>query len=195
MIILASGSATRAALLERAGLTVEREKPGVDEDEIKLSYRQAGAEAGDCALALAEAKALRVAARHPGALVIGADQMLVCGKLWLDKPKHKDEARGQLRALRGESHELVTAACVARDGAVIWRHIDRPKLTMRRFDDDFIETYLAAIGPEDLNAVGAYRIEGLGIQLFAKVEGDFFAILGLPLLPLLDFLRGHGEVP
>ena len=146
-------------------------------------------------MALAEAKALRVASRFPGYLVIGADQMLVRGKNWLDKPRDKDDARQQLRSLRGESHELVTAVCVVKNGSVIWRLLERPKLTMRRFDDAFIETYLAAIGPEDMGAVGAYRIEGLGIQLFAKVEGDFFSILGLPLLPLLDFLRGHGEVP
>jgi septum formation protein len=138
---------------------------------------------------------LRVSSRRPGVLVIGADQMLVCSGEWFDKPTHRDDARAHLLALRGRAHELVTAASVARDGAVLWRALERPRLVMRRFSDTFVEAYLDAIGDAAFASVGAYQLEGRGVQLFAVVEGDFFAILGLPLLPLLDFLRGHGLVP
>jgi septum formation protein len=174
---------------------VGREPSRIDEDAVKAAFRAEGADAAGCATALAEAKALRVSARRPGALVIGADQMLVCDGEWFDKPAGRPEARAHLLALRGRAHELVTAACVARDGAVLWRILDRPRLVMRRFSDAFVDDYLDAVGEAALASVGAYQLEGRGVQLFAAVEGDFFAILGLPLLPLLDFLRGHGAVP
>jgi septum formation protein len=194
-LILASGSAIRAELLARAGLSVTSEPAAVDEDAIKASFRAERADPATCATALAEAKAERVGRRHPGALVIGADQILVCNGVWFDKPPDRAHARAQLQALRGRGHELVTAVCVSRDGAVLWRHVDRPRLTMRRFSEEFLDAYLERAGEGVLSSVGAYQLEGLGAQLFAKVEGDFFAILGLPLLPLLDFLRGHGAVP
>jgi septum formation protein len=193
-VVLASASATRAAILAHAGLEVLRDSSGVDEDEIKRSFRREGLDAASCATALAETKAMRVAARHTGALVIGADQMLDCAGTWFDKPRDRDEARAQLLALRGKRHELVSAVAVVRNGAVIWRLVDRSRLTMRAFSDAFLDTYIAALGDDVLSSVGVYQLEGLGAQLFDKIEGDYFSILGLPLLPLLDFLRGHGAV-
>jgi septum formation protein len=193
-VVLASASAARAALLERAGLAVLREPAGIDESAIKAAFRGEGRDAGQCAAALAEAKALRVSARRPGALVIAGDQLLVRDERWFDKPASRAEAREHLLALRGRRHELVTAACVARDGALLWHIVERPFLFMREFSDAFLDAYLAALGDDVLSTVGAYRLEGPGAQLFARLEGDYFSVLGLPLLPLLEFLRGHGVV-
>jgi len=193
-LILASASEARALLLERAGLIMRHEAARIDEEEIKASFRAAGAEPATCAAALAEAKAQRISHRHEGALVIGADQMLVCDGAWFDKPRDLTQARAHLIALRGRTHELVTAVCVTRNGAVLWHLVDRPRLTMRRFSDAFLDDYLAAVSETALASVGAYQLEARGAQLFARVEGDFFSILGLPLLPLLDFLRGHGAL-
>jgi len=194
-VILASASATRAALLAEAGLALRTNPAGIDENALKSALRANGTEAGDAALALAEAKALPVSVRHEGALVIGADQMLVLDRRWFDKPRSAAEAREHLLVLRGRRHELVTAVCVARDGAVLWRHVERPSLVMRAFSAAFLDAYLATIGDDVLTTVGGYRLEGRGVQLMARVDGDFFSILGLPLLPLLEFLRGHGAVP
>jgi septum formation protein len=193
-VVLASASAIRAELLIRAGLAVERDAAGIDEAEVKRSFRREGLSAARCAEALAIAKATRVGTRHPGALVIGADQLLDCGGTWFDKPRDLAEARAQLQALRGKSHELATAVVVGQNGAVLWQHVERPRLVMRDFSDQFLDEYLAALGDDLLTAVGAYQLEGRGVQLFARIEGDYFAILGLPLLPLLDFLRGHHAV-
>lgn len=194
-IVLASASVARARLLADAGIPVLRDPAALDEDEIKTSFRKAGLDVESCALALAENKASRVSLRHPDALVIGADQMLECGGAWFDKPRDRGQARAQLAALRGRQHELISAVAVARNGAVLWRTIDRPRLTLRAFSDTFLDAYLAAMGDAALHSVGAYQIEGLGAQLMARIEGDYFAILGLPLLPLLDFLRDQGVVP
>jgi septum formation protein len=194
-IILASGSVARGRLLHDAGIRVAIERAGLDEEDIKHAFRAEGRSAQDCATALSEAKATRVSDRRPGTLVIGADQILVCEGAWFDKPADMDEARRQLLALRGKPHELVTAVTVVRDGAVLWHHVARPRLAMRAFSDGFLDAYLASIGDRALATVGAYELEGLGAQLFARIDGDYFSILGLPLLPLLDFLRGHGAVP
>jgi septum formation protein len=193
-LILASGSAIRAELLRRAGVGFTIEAAAVDEAEIKSSFRAERRPAVECAVALAEAKAARVSRRHAGALVIGADQILVCDGIWYDKPSDRAAARDQLAALRGKRHELVSALCVLRDGERLWHVVERPALTMRRFSDSFLEEYLDAAGDAVLASVGAYQVEGRGVQLFERIEGDFFAILGLPLLPLLAFLRGHGVV-
>jgi septum formation protein len=195
MTVLASSSRIRAALLTEAGVKLTRDPARIDETEIKAFNRRKGAEAGVCAMALAEAKALTVAARHPDALVIGADQLLNCGGTWLDKPRGRADAREQLVMLRGQSHELATAVCVARGANVIWHDLQRPRLVMRQFSDGFLDSYITALGRDDLAAVGAYRLEGPGIQLFERIEGDYFSILGLPLIPLLEFLRGQGELP
>jgi septum formation protein len=190
-LVLASASAARAAILENAGFRVTRVPAAIDEDEVKAAFRREGGDAATCATALATAKAERISRRHRGALVVGADQMLVCGDVWFDKPPDLDHARAQLVALRGRTHELVTAAVVFRDGADLWHHVARARLTMRPFSDAFLDEYLAAAGERVLGSVGAYQLEGLGVHLFSRIEGDYFTILGLPLLPLLDFLRAQ----
>jgi septum formation protein len=192
--ILASGSVVRARLLRTAGIDVDIQTSAVDEDEIKASFRADGASAGDCAMTLAELKATRVSKRHPYRLVIGADQMLVQGEDWFDKPANLAAARAQLHRLSGKPHLLVTACVVALNGVPIWREQADSTLVMRPLSDAFIGQYLQAAGDEVLSSVGAYQLEGLGVQLFERVEGDFFAILGLPLLPLLGFLRERGVI-
>lgn len=192
-LILASGSAARRHMLEAAGLTFQVVSPRVDEEAAKASYRAAGMKPRDQADALAEIKALSVS-RSTADFVIGADQMLAVEGHVLDKPNDIAEARAHLERLRGRTHELITAAVVAREGAVIWRHIDTPRLKMRPFSDAFLDGYIERAGEGTLRSVGAYQLEGLGAQLFERVEGDYFSVLGLPLLPLLAFLREHGIV-
>jgi septum formation protein len=164
----------------------------LDEAAIKAAGRQAGSAVEDVAMALAEAKA--TADDHGTALVVGADQILDCDGSWFDKPTSIDGAAAHLRALSGRTHRLVSAVCVAGRGDVRWRHVESPRMTMRRLDDGFIDDYLARAGPSVLDSVGAYRLESLGAQLFERIEGDYFTILGLPLLPLLAFLRDAGAV-
>ncbi|HYD97939.1 MAG TPA: Maf family protein [Alphaproteobacteria bacterium] len=194
-IVLASASAARRAMLEAAGLTVIAEPARVDEEEVKASFREAGMKAEAVAEALAELKAGRVGPRHPGLLTIGADQMLECDGRWFDKPADRAAARAQLQALRGRTHRLVSCAVVARGGVRMWHHIDAARLTMRNVSDGFLDAYLDAAGEAVLSSVGAYHLEGLGAQLFNRVEGDYFTVLGLPLLPVLDFLRIQGVLP
>jgi septum formation protein len=194
-LILASASIARARLLKYAGVDVAVEPASIDEAAIKQRFRAANRGAADCARALAEAKARRVSARHPRALVIGADQILVCGSEWLDKPEGLEAARAQLRALRGRTHVLETAACAVRADERLWSDAGAPQLRMREFSDAFLDEYLAAEGDDVFASVGAYRLEGRGVQLFERIEGDYFAILGLPLLPLLAFLRKQGQLP
>ena len=191
-LVLASSSTSRAALLRAAGLTFDVLPARIDEAEVKRSGRAAGATAGDVALLLAELKARQVSARESDALVIGADQILLCADEWFDKPETIAEARKQLARLRGRGHVLATAVACYRDGRRLWHHIATPHLTMRSFSDAFLDDYLAAEGLDITGSVGAYRLEGRGIHLFAKVEGEHGAILGLPMLALLDFLRQHG---
>jgi septum formation protein len=191
-LILASGSRTRAAMLEQAGVSAALDKPLVDEDEVKAAGRTEGVSADIVAEALAELKAQRITRRHPGALVVGADQMLECEGRWFDKPADRAAARAQLLDLRGKTHRLVSCAVVVRDGERMWHQIDSARLTMRNFSEAFLDDYLDRVGDDVLHSVGAYQLEGLGAQLFHRVEGDFFTILGLPLLPLLGFLRVHG---
>ena len=189
-LVLASRSEARAGLLHGAGLRFEARPARVDEEEVKRSAHAEGASADEVALLLAELKAARV--REPDALVIGADQILVCEGRWFSKPRDAAEARGQLLALRGRVHTLVTAVTCFRAGRSVWHHVARPSLRMRAFGEGFLDAYLAAEGEAVLSTVGAYRLEGLGVHLFDRVEGEHAAILGLPLLPLLGFLRQHG---
>ncbi len=189
-LILASQSAARAAVLAAAGLRFEARPARVDEAAIKQAMQAEGADADETALALAGMKASRV--RDPGPLVIGCDQLLVCEGQWFDKPADLAAARAQLLALRGRTHLLATAVVCIRNGGEVWRHLARPSLRMRPFSDRFLDAYLAAEGDAVLSSVGAYRLEGLGIHLFDAVDGEHAAILGLPLLPLLGFLRQHG---
>jgi septum formation protein len=193
-LILASASPVRARLLLAAGLKVSIEPAMIDEASLKEAFYTAGRGPGDCAVALAEAKAREVAARCQRALVIGADQMLVCDSAWFDKPLTLDRARAQLQALRGRTHELVTAVCVVKAATLLWHAESRPRLTMRAFSDTFLDDYIAAEGSEVLGSVGAYRLEGRGVQLFERIDGDYFAILGLPLMEVLGFLRDYGAV-
>jgi septum formation protein len=191
-LILASASLSRRTLLAAAGLRFEVVPAPVDEAEIKRAARAAGMSAADTALALADRKASHVAGRNQDALVIGADQILVCEGAWFDKPADREAARGQLNALRGHSHTLTTGVVCHLGNTRVWYHLAEPFLTIRHFSDIFLESYLRAEGEAVTSTVGAYRLEGLGVHLFERIEGDYAAILGLPLLPLLGFLRQHG---
>ena len=193
-VVLASQAAVRAAMLRAAGLTFTVQPARVDEGAVKEAMRAEDPKGHGTARARAALKARRVSAGVPGAFVIGADQLLVCGGEWFDKPVDVADARGQLRRLRGRRHTLVTAVSVVRDGAEIWGDLAFPALTMRPFSDAFLERYLERAGDGILACVGGYEAEGLGAQLLAEIEGDWFAVLGLPLLPLLAFLREHGLV-
>jgi septum formation protein len=191
-VVLASASPARAALLRAAGITFIVDAAAIDEAAVKASLRAAGAEAAAAAETLAELKARRTARRHPGCLVIGADQVLECGGTLFDKPADAAAARGQLLALRNRKHELVSAAVVVRDDVRLWHQVGRASLTMRDFTECFVDAYLQTVGNAALASVGAYQLEGLGAQLFSRIDGDYFTILGLPLLALLDFLREQG---
>lgn len=188
-VILASGSASRRRLLEAAGVTFSVAVSGLDETEVKTSLRAEGANAARAAETLAELKALRISRQNPESLVIGADQILTLGESWFDKADDLDAAAKVLSSLSGKLHELKTAACVLRGGTRIWHRNESASLTCRELSPEFIGAYLADCGPAALASVGCYQLESRGIQLFSKIEGDYFAILGLPLLPLLAFLR------
>lgn len=191
-IVLASGSTTRQRLLRAAGVPFAVDVAQIDEAAVIESLTAEKAPARDVADLLAELKAVKVSLRHPQAFVIGADQVLSVGPALFQKPGTVSGAREQLRRLRGQTHVLSSAVSVAREGSVIWRTVAEARLTMRDFSDAFLDTYLADAGEDILGSVGAYHVEGLGIQLFSRIEGDTFTILGLPLVPLLDFLRLHG---
>jgi septum formation protein len=195
VIVLSSSSATRRRLLSQTGLYFKTAKPPVDESVIKTALKEAGASALEVADNLAESKANSVAAILPGAYVIGADQMLECDGVWFDKPVDREGARSHLQALRGKTHQLITAAVIAHEGKIVWRHAETARMTMRDFSDAFLDQYLDKAGDGALHSVGAYELEGVGAQLFEKVEGDFFAVLGLPLIPLLAALRQAGALP
>ena len=193
-LVLASAAATRAAMLEAAGLFFAVRPARVDEGAVKSAMRAEDPEGRETARALATLKARRVSAGAPGAYVVGADQLLVCGDEWFDKPVDMDDAFSQLRRLRGRRHTLVTAVSVVLNETEVWSDLACPKLTMRPFSDAFLERYLERAGEGILGCVGSYEAEGLGGQLLAEISGDWFAVLGLPLLPLLAFLREHGLV-
>ncbi len=198
-IILASSSAARVALLRAAGIDAGFEPAAIDEATFKLQARRSGKSAVGAAIILATEKACAVSRRDPDSLVIGADQLLACGlapgEEWLDKPRDLAEARRQLLRLRGRTHRLATAVCAAQGGVPVWRATSVPELTMRCFSEEFLDAYLAAEGEALLFSVGAYRLEARGAQLFSRISGDYFAILGLPLIELLGFLRERGRLP
>lgn len=193
-LILASSSIVRARLLRDAGLDFAIEPARIDEEAIKESMLGEGVKPRDIADALAELKALRVSGRHGDAFVIGADQILVCEDRLFNKPRDRAEARDHLSFLSGKRHDLITAAVIARTGAAIWRRVDTVRLTMRALSESFIDDYLERAGDDVLESVGCYRLEGLGVQLFQRIEGDYFTVLGLPVLAVLDFLRLHKVV-
>ncbi|MCA0015311.1 Maf-like protein [Mesorhizobium sp. B292B1B] len=193
-IILASGSPFRKAMLLAAGIDVEAVAPDVDERALEAPLQSSGASPEDVALVLAEAKATEVSERRPGALVLGCDQTLSLGDEVFHKPADMEGARRHLLALSGKTHQLNSAAVLVRDGEVLWRHVGIASLTMRKLDPAFIGRHLARVGSRALSSVGAYQVEGEGIQLFEKIEGDHFTIIGLPLLPLLAELRTLGAI-
>ena len=195
-LLLASASPYRRKILEAAGVAFEVVVAGVDEDVLKQELAQRSREptATEVAQALARAKAAAVSAKHPNAIVIGADQVLALGDELLDKPGTSAAARTQLARLRGRTHRLVSAVTIAEGGKAVWSHVGEAVLTMRAFSDAFLDRYIAAAGPRIAGIVGAYEIEGRGIQLFDRVEGDHFTIIGLPLVPLLAELRSRGVI-
>jgi septum formation protein len=189
-LVLASKSAARRAVLEAAGIPLEI--VSADIDERALEARAAPADASEAAMVLAREKARVGWGRIANRLGVGADQTLALGSTRFSKPANRDAAREQLRALSGRTHELHSAVAVARDGRILFSHVDRAKLTMRALSEPFLARYLAAVGPAVTASVGAYQLEGLGSHLFEKIEGDHFTILGMPLFALLSFLRREG---
>ncbi|MDP6688432.1 MAG: Maf family protein [Alphaproteobacteria bacterium] len=188
-LVLASNSAARQAMLRQAGLEFAVQPPDVDETAMKADLLRRDTQAPALAAALATAKARSVARARPDALVIGADQVLACDGVLYDKAADMTAAAATLKALAGRCHELHAAACVLRGETLLWQHTATAKMWMRPLTDDFIAGYLDQSGRSVLWSVGCYQIEGLGVQLFERVDGDYFTILGLPLLPLLAFLR------
>jgi len=190
-LLLASGSPTRRAMLANAGVPVTAvELPDVDEYAVRDASGGFDVTTDEVAATLAYCKAMAVSLQRPETLVLAADQMLeTADGCRLDKPLDREDARAQLIRLRGTTHRLVSAAVLMRDGAVVWEGIDAASLTMRDFSDVFLETYLDTVGDDVTGTVGGYRLEGPGVQLFSRVEGDVFTVLGLPLLPLLEALR------
>ncbi|MBO6724551.1 MAG: Maf-like protein [Rhizobiaceae bacterium] len=193
-VILASGSAGRRMLLENAGVPFRVELPDVDERAIEAAIDDSGATPAELALILAEAKAIEVSLRFPDAIVIAADQTMNMGDRLFHKPADMDEARRNLIALSGHTHELNSAVVVAENGTVPWSHVDTAYMTMREFSPAYVGRYLSAAGDAALKSVGSYQIEGLGAQLFDTAEGSYFTIIGLPLLPLLQVLREYGAI-
>jgi len=193
-LVLASQSASRRAMLSAAGVAFDATFAGVDEDAAKVALRHLAPR--DLADALAELKAVKVSARMPGHLVLGSDSMVVLedGTIF-DKPVDRADAAAHLRAMSGKRHDLWSAAVIAENAQPIWRHVERAKMHVRPLSDAFIETYLDAEWPAIAGCVGCYRIEGPGAQLFTRIEGSQFTVLGMPLLNVLDFLRVRGELP
>ena len=192
-LILASKSQSRASLLSNAGLTFACETAQIDERAAEQPLVEAGGSAQDIGELLAEVKAMDVSSRNPGALVIGADQTLGFGDKRFNKPENDAAARAQLLEMAGKSHQLHSAVACVKDGETLWRHVSTATLTMRPLSPEQVGRYMARVGEQVRSSVGCYQLEGLGVQLFEKIEGDYFTILGLPLLPLLSYLRSdHG---
>ena len=193
-LLLASASQIRLTLLQNAGLNVSAQPARIDEDAVRASLKADHAKPRDVADTLADLKARKLAGRNPSALVLGCDQVLAFdGQVW-SKPKDRAQARHQLQTLRGQTHHLLSAAVLYHDAKPIWRHIGVAKLTMAAFSDSYLDAYLGRNWPHVASSVGAYQIEGEGIRLFTSVEGDYFSILGLPLLPLLSYLALKGFI-
>jgi len=195
-LILASQSASRRAMLDAAGVPFTAQTAGVDEDAVKAAMLADGADGRALADALAEMKAVKLSHRHPDALVLGCDSTVQAadGSL-IDKAESRADSARQLRALSGTTHRLTSAAVVAQAGVPIWRHVDVARMTMRPLSDAFIDSYLDTEWPAIGGCVGGYRIESRGVQLFERIDGSHFTILGLPLLPLLAWLRDRGVLP
>ena len=195
-LILASGSAARKAMLTSAGLTFDVIPADIDEDAITsmMVTESDCVEGADVAAVLAMEKASAVARVNPGALVIGSDQVLTLGRRMFSKAATIAEARETLDRLRGRTHELVSAVALAQDDEILWQTVDSAQMTMRKFSDEFLGRYLTQSGANILRSVGCYDLEGPGVQLFERIEGDYFTILGMPMLPLLSELRTRNVV-
>jgi septum formation protein len=191
-LVLASGSASRKTLLTAAGVVFTADPADLDEDRLMADLKARGADAGAVASQLAGQKALAVSRRHPGKIVLGGDSVIAFEGEYLSKCATLDAARALLARLSGRAHLLVSAAALARDGALLWTHASPCQMVMRDLSPDFLDDYLAAEGPAILSSVGCYHFEGRGAQLFAKVDGDYFSVLGLPLLQVLAQLRKEG---
>jgi len=193
-LLLASQSATRQTLLKSVGIPFETVASGIDERLVEMPLREKSASSAEIAAHLAEAKARSVASKQRDRLVLGADQTLSFEGRTFSKPETITQARAQLAAFSGRTHELHSALCVARDKTIMFATVVTARLTCRSFGQDFIDHYMATVGEAVLTSVGAYQIEGIGLHLFERIEGDHSTILGLPLLPLLDFLRREGSL-
>jgi len=193
-IILASGSKIRAELLANAGVIAEAIPPRVDEQSVKSALLAENHPPADIADALAELKATKISAQHPGALTLGADQVLEFEGQLLDKPRSPEEAKAQVKSFSAKKHQLVSAVVIAENGRPVFRSRKSATLHVRPLSDTFIEAYVANAGPNILDCVGAYQLEGLGAQLFWKIDGDYFTVLGLPLLDVLGYLRERGHL-
>jgi septum formation protein len=193
-LILASSSPFRRMLMENAGLSFEAHPAKVDERAIEAPLEQEGATPDAIALVLAKAKAKEVSDRFPDVMVIGSDQTMSLGHRTFHKPKNFDDATDHLKALSGNVHRLNSAVAISYNGDIIWEYVAHAELTMRALTDDFIARHLKRVGDRALSSVGAYQLEGEGLQLFSKIDGDYFTILGLPMLALLEKLRELGAI-
>lgn len=191
-LVLASSSPFRRMLMSNAGLRFEHQAADIDERAIEATLADADPER--VAIILAEAKAKNVSASHPGSFVIGSDQTMSLGARIFHKAKDASEARGNLLSLAGKTHRLNSAVVIVRDKVIVWKHVGHADLTMRQLAPGFIDNYLNRVGPEVFKSVGTYQLEGVGIQLFSKIEGDYFTIVGLPMLALLEKLRELGAI-
>lgn len=193
-IILASGSTVRAHLLKNAGLDVQIKVPRIDEESIKSALLAENASPRDIADALAEMKARKISDKNPGAMVIGCDQVLDFNQTLMSKPTTPEDAREQLTALRGNRHSLLSAAVIYQDGTPVWRHVGQVRLRMRAFSDDYLSGYISRNWNSIRHSVGAYKLEEEGVRLFSNIDGDYFNVLGMPLLELLNFLALRGVI-
>lgn len=191
-LILGSKSTARAALLTQAGLSFQMEAASIDEESIRQSAEADGASPDEIAVLLAEMKGEVIAARHPESMIIASDQLLVCDGVIYGKPANLDEAKGHLQALSGKIHQLITAVILFDNGKRIWHHIARPEITFHPLSDAVISDYMSFFGDAACSSPGSYHLEGAGIHLFADIFGDYYAILGLPMLALLPQLKRHG---
>jgi septum formation protein len=191
-IILATASPTRQAMLRDAGLSFESVPASVDEESLRQAAMADELSSADAATLIAEMKARQISGRYPDAFVIGADQLLDCNGQWYAKPADRKEAEHTLRSLSGLTHHLVTAAVVFRNGQRLWHQVESPSIAIRTLPEDFIASYLDALGKDMTATPGVYQIEKLGAHLISRIDGSPYAVLGLPLLPLLSFLREHG---
>jgi septum formation protein len=193
-VVLASGSETRKSMLSAAGVSFEVLPAVIDEEEIKAALQAEGSDSAFIAESLAEHKARVISRKLPTALVIGADQILECDNKIYSKPIDLAAAKEQLGALRGKDHTLISSVVLFRNGQRLWHNTDSVLLRIREFSPDFLEKYVSELGDDLLEGPGCYKVEGQGIQLFSKITGDHFTTLGLPLLPLLDYLRLQGVI-